>query len=72
MRTRAIVLLLLACIVVVLTGCATTDPLTLPELTLVDMRLLDVTLFETTAEIKVRVTNPELEPMVLEGGVMRL
>lgn len=55
-----------------LAGCATTDRLTQPEMTLVALDITEVTLFETSADVTVRITNPDLEPLVLEGGVVRL
>jgi LEA14-like dessication related protein len=57
--------------VVGLLSCATVD-LEPPSLTLVDLRPSEATLFETTLSVKLRISNPNPEPLTLEGGSFKL
>jgi LEA14-like dessication related protein len=53
-------------------GCATMSQLEPPDVTLVDIRALEMTVFETTLEAKLRVSNPNPEPLALEGAAFKL
>ncbi len=68
LRTGATVLVALA----VLTGCASLERAESPDVTLVDLRITDVTVFETSLEATVRVTNPNPEPLEIEGASFKL
>lgn len=45
------------------------DPL---EVTLADVKITEVTMFETTLVAKLRITNPNPDPMTLDGGSFKL
>lgn len=62
----AIVLILMA------SGCATTAPDERPEITLSDLKFTEATLFETTMVAVVRISNPSMEPIVIEGASFKL
>jgi LEA14-like dessication related protein len=55
-----------------LTGCASLEPFAAPEVTLVDVRFEDLTVFETSGTFKVRLSNENPEPMVVDGAVYKL
>jgi len=67
-RTGAAVLVALA----LLSGCASLEQAEPPGVTLVDLRIADVTVFETSLEATVRVTNPNPEPLEVEGASFKL
>jgi LEA14-like dessication related protein len=54
-----------------LLGCASVD-LEPPSLTLVDLRPAEATLFETTLSVKLRISNPNPEPLTFEGASFKL
>jgi LEA14-like dessication related protein len=54
------------------TGCATTDALEEMEITLTDLQFTEATLFETTMVAKIRVTNPNPDPLAFEGASFKL
>ena len=43
-----------------------------PAVTLAGVELSEVTMFETTVQVKLRVSNPNPEPMTLEGASFKL
>ena len=53
-------------------GCASIAPDERPEITLADLRFTEATLFETTMVATVRISNPSLEPIVIEGATFKL
>ena len=57
--------------VVLLSNCATID-LEPPSLTLVNLQPTEATLFETTLLVKLRVSNPNPEPLTFEGASFKL
>ena len=57
--------------VVLLSNCATVD-LEPPSLTLVNLQPTEATLFETTLLVKLRVSNPNPEPLTFEGASFKL
>jgi LEA14-like dessication related protein len=46
--------------------------MTPPDVSLVDLELTDMTVFETTAELTVRIGNPNPEPLVVTGSAFEL
>jgi LEA14-like dessication related protein len=53
-------------------GCASMETLEPPGVTLVDIRSVEMTVFETTLEAKLRITNPNPEPLAVEGAAFKL
>ena len=53
-------------------GCASMAPDERPEITLSNLELTEATLFETTMVASVRIANPSLEPIVIEGATFKL
>lgn len=53
-------------------GCASMAPDEKPEITLSNIELTEATLFETTMVATVRIANPSLEPIVIEGATFKL
>lgn len=43
-----------------------------PAVTLAGVELTEVTMFETTVQVKLRISNPNPEPMTLEGASFKL
>ena len=68
-NTAAVTLISLTILV---SGCATIPPDERPEITLSALELTDATLFETTMEAKVRISNPSLQSIVVEGATFKL
>ncbi|MEM1244887.1 MAG: LEA type 2 family protein [Acidobacteriota bacterium] len=68
-QLSAPLLLLLIALLLGSTGCASFgavfDP---PEVSLADLQIQDMTVFETTGRILVRITNPNPNPVLVEGG----
>jgi LEA14-like dessication related protein len=62
---------LAAALWLLLTGCASLD-LEPPELTLVDLQPSEATLFETTLSVRLRLANPNPEPLTLNGASFKL
>jgi len=58
--------------VLVLSACASLGSLEPPSISLAGVELTEVTVFETTVQVKLRVSNPNLEPMTLEGASFKL
>ena len=60
-------------LVLPLSGCASfgavLDP---PEVSLANLRIDDMTVFETTGVILVRISNPNPNPVLVEGGAYNL
>lgn len=54
------------------TGCASLSTLDPPDVTLVDIRAMEMTVFETTVEAVLRVSNPNPEPLAVEGAAFKL
>ena len=52
-------------------GCASTslEPL---DLNVVDVNVAEATLFETSLDVSIRVSNPNPEPLKLEGASFKL
>ena len=57
---------------IIATGCATMGGLEPPDVTLVTLDVKDMTLFETTLDVTLRLTNPNLEPLQIEGASFKL
>ncbi len=53
-------------------GCATMSTPEPPDVTLVNIRAIEMTIFETTLEVQLRVSNPNPEPLALEGASFKL
>jgi len=58
--------------VVALTACTSMGPLEPPAVTLAGVEPTEVTMFETTVQVKLRVSNPNPEPLTLEGASFKL
>ena len=66
-------LALVACIVVVLSiGCASMSSIEPLQVTLSNLKITEVTVFETTLIAKLRITNPNPEPFIIDGGSFKL
>jgi LEA14-like dessication related protein len=65
-------LLTISALALAITGCATMESFTAPDVTLVDVRFEDLTVFETSGTFKVRLSNENPEPMVVDGAVYKL
>ena len=59
-------------ILVLAAGCTTFAPDERPEITLASLELTEATVFETTLAARVRISNPSLEPFVVEGATFKL
>lgn len=57
---------------ILVSGCATIPPDERPEITLSSVELTEATLFETTMVAKVRISNPSLQSIVVEGATFKL
>ena len=53
-------------------GCNSTGLLERPEVTLVGLELIEMTVFETTLRAKLRISNPNPDPLAVEGAVFKL
>jgi LEA14-like dessication related protein len=62
----------LAAALAVMTGCASLERAEPPEVTLVDLRVGEVTVFETALDATVRISNPNPDPLELEGASFKL
>jgi LEA14-like dessication related protein len=62
----------LALTVVTLAGCSSMGSLEPPAVTLAGVEPTEVTMFETTVQVKLRVSNPNPEPLTLEGASFKL
>jgi LEA14-like dessication related protein len=60
------------CLAVVAAGCATTNALEEMEITLTGLEFTEATLFETTIVAKIRVANPNPDPLSFEGASFKL
>ena len=58
-------------VALLLAGCATLD-LEPPDLTLVNLQPTEATVFETTLLVKLRIANPNPEPITFEGASFKL
>jgi LEA14-like dessication related protein len=65
-------LLTVLAILLIPPGCATISQAELPEISIVNLRVADMTLFETTAQFTVRITNANPDPLILEGGSVKV
>ena len=54
------------------TACTSLGSLEPPSITLAGVELSEVTMFETTVQVQLRVSNPNPEPMTLEGASFKL
>lgn len=54
------------------TACASLTPLESPDLTLVDLELTEATMFETTLQVRLRVANPNPDPLTFAGASFKL
>jgi LEA14-like dessication related protein len=55
-----------------LTACTSMGSLEPPGVSLAGVELSEVTVFETTVQVKLRISNPNPEPMTLEGASFKL
>lgn len=62
----------LAMAALALTACASMGSLEPPAVTLAGVELTEVTMFETTVQVNLRISNPNPEPMTLEGASFKL
>ena len=62
----------LVSLMVVASGCTTIAPEERPEITMSGLELTEATLFETTMVAAVRISNPSLDPIVVEGASFKL
>ena len=62
----------LVIVALTLTGCTSMGSLEPPAVTLAGVELTEVTMFETTVQVKLRISNPNPEPMTLEGASFKL
>jgi len=53
-------------------GCSSTSSLEPLHVTLVDLQITEMTLFETGMVAKLRVTNPNPEPLTIDGASFKL
>jgi LEA14-like dessication related protein len=63
---------LVLAVVILVAGCVTTGPVEPPEITLVDLDVVEVTVFETTMAAKVRIANPNPEPLEVQGASFKI
>ena len=49
-------------------GCGSMGALDPPQITLSDLAISEMTVFETSLVARLRITNPNPEPLVLDGG----
>ncbi len=61
-----------ALLAMIATGCTTMGGLEPPDVTLVTLDVKDITLFETTLDVTLRLTTPNLEPLQIEGASFKL
>jgi LEA14-like dessication related protein len=66
------VLVLAAVVTAGLLGCATTASVEPLEVTLADLEIAEVTVFETTLLARLRVTNPNPDPVAIDGASFKL
>ena len=59
-------------VVLASTTCTSLGTLEPPSITLAGVELSEVTMFETTVQVQLRVSNPNPEPMTLEGASFKL
>lgn len=59
-------------LMVLASGCASIAPDERPEITISNLKLTEATLFETTLMVAVRISNPALDPIVIEGASFKL
>ncbi len=64
--------LVVVVLVVLASGCASIAPDERPEITISNLKLTEATLFETTLMVSVRISNPGLDPIVIEGASFKL
>lgn len=62
----------LVIVALTLAGCTSMGSLEPPAVTLAGVELTEVTMFETTVQVKLRISNPNPEPMTLEGASFKL
>lgn len=62
----------LVSLMILVSGCATIAPDERPEITLSALEFTEATLFETTMVAKVRISNPSLNSIVVEGATFKL
>ena len=62
----------LVIVALTVTGCTSMGSLEPPAVTLAGVELTEVTMFETTVQVKLRISNPNPEPMTLEGASFKL
>ncbi len=58
--------------VLAFSACTSLGSLEPPSISLAGVELTEVTVFETTVQVKLRVSNPNPEPMTLEGASFKL
>ncbi|MEN8163117.1 MAG: LEA type 2 family protein [Acidobacteriota bacterium] len=62
----------LVLVLVLVSGCVSIPPDERPEVTLSNLELTEATLFETTMVAAVRISNPALDPIVVDGASFKL
>ncbi|RLE27465.1 MAG: hypothetical protein DRJ65_02785 [Acidobacteria bacterium] len=62
----------LVALMVLASGCASIAPDERPEITVSNLKLTEATLFETTLTVAVRISNPALDSIVIEGASFKL
>jgi len=53
-------------------GCASMSSVEAPDVTLVDLQVGDITVFETSLTATVRITNPNPDPLDIDGASFKL
>ncbi len=59
-------------VVLLISGCTTMPPEERPEITVSNIEMTEATLFETTMVVAVRISNPSMTPIVIEGASFKL
>jgi LEA14-like dessication related protein len=70
-RSRIAALLIL-CLTTGASGCASLGGLESPEVTLVQVVPVEATVFETTLDVRLRIANPNPDPITFEGANFKL
>jgi LEA14-like dessication related protein len=71
-RRRAALAAALGALLVTALGCSSLTPLDPLGVNLVDLEVQEITLFEATLVAKIRVSNPNPDPLQFSGGSLKL
>lgn len=69
---RGVLALAVLALALLVEGCASLSNLEPPELTLVQVVPVEATVFETTLDVRLRIANPNPDPITFEGASFKL